>query len=243
MTLPLTGAGPSGAGTLDPSTISGLALWLKADAITSLTDGQAIATWTDSSSNARNATQATAGARPTYKTGILNGLPVARLDGGDYVETATFALNGGSVPTGITMFGVATLTAAGSFPMLAVWDSSTNELRCNDTTGKPEFTANGGGPGFGTAAAITGTGAHVMTGRFTDSSDAIECWVDGAATATGTSAAALTNLTRSAVIGARTGGSLFWTGDIGEVLIYNGALSNTDRAAVEAYLKGKWGTP
>lgn len=34
-----------------------------------------------------------------------------------------------------------------------------------------------------------------------------------------------------------------WDGWIAETLIYDGVLSSTDRATVEAYLKTKWGTP
>jgi hypothetical protein len=44
--------------------------------------------------------------------------------------------------------------------------------------------------------------------------------------------------------GSATGASdsEFFNGDIGEIIIYNSALSNTDRAAVEAYLTSKWGS-
>lgn len=34
-----------------------------------------------------------------------------------------------------------------------------------------------------------------------------------------------------------------WNGWVGELLVYDGALSSGDRATVEAYLKAKWGTP
>ena len=43
----------------------GLALWLKADAITGLADGDPVASWADSSGNSHTATQATSGSRPT----------------------------------------------------------------------------------------------------------------------------------------------------------------------------------
>lgn len=50
-------------------------MWLKADAITGLNDGEAIATWEDSSAANNDATQSNASLRPTYQTNELNGLP------------------------------------------------------------------------------------------------------------------------------------------------------------------------
>src|SRR5205085_3322175 len=63
----------------DPSSIPGLEVWLKADAITGLSDGDKIATWPDSSGNGHNGTQSTDANKMIYKTNIQNGLPVARL--------------------------------------------------------------------------------------------------------------------------------------------------------------------
>jgi hypothetical protein len=86
--LGLMGAVPVAApvvvsvGPLSPDAVSGLALWLKADAL-SLNDGDPVSTWTDSSGNGRNLTAAST-ARPTYKTtaGLFpTNKPVVRFDG------------------------------------------------------------------------------------------------------------------------------------------------------------------
>lgn len=76
-------------GTYTPDQIPGLTLWLKADAITGLNDGDAVSSWLDSGTGANNATNAgAAGTKPTYKTNIINGLPVLRFDGGDGLTVA-----------------------------------------------------------------------------------------------------------------------------------------------------------
>lgn len=66
--------------------ISGLQLWLKAgtgayhDAGSTLaTNGQTVQQWNDQSGNGRNASQGTPGNRPTYQTGVYNGLSAIQL--------------------------------------------------------------------------------------------------------------------------------------------------------------------
>lgn len=66
-----------------PFQIAGLKLWYAADQITGLVDADPVVTWSDLSGNANDGTQATAGKRPIYKTGIVNGKPVVRFDGTD----------------------------------------------------------------------------------------------------------------------------------------------------------------
>ena len=65
----------------------------KADEIASLGTGEAISQWDDASRHDRHATQITAGRRPTYAPGILNGLPVVRFDGGDNYLNTPLACN------------------------------------------------------------------------------------------------------------------------------------------------------
>lgn len=92
---------------VQPDSISGLKLWLKADAITGSNDGDSVTTWTDSSGNTNNATQSTAANKPTYKTNIINGNPVVRFDGVDdnLITTSTLYSNITSAAT-LTIFGI-----------------------------------------------------------------------------------------------------------------------------------------
>jgi len=59
--------------------------------ISGLSNNDPVDTWTDRTSNGRNATQATAAKKPTYKTGELNGNPGLSFDGGDCLVTSTFS--------------------------------------------------------------------------------------------------------------------------------------------------------
>lgn len=85
------GFNPTG---VSPSTISA---WWEASAL-NLNDGDAIATWPDSSGNLRDATQTSAGAKPHFKTnGVPSGLPVVRFDGTSDFMTVLKAVMGRTV--------------------------------------------------------------------------------------------------------------------------------------------------
>ena len=66
-----------------PTDIDGCTLWLKADQITGLDDGDSVGTWKDQSGEGNDVSQGTANKKPTYKVDILNGKPVVRFDGTD----------------------------------------------------------------------------------------------------------------------------------------------------------------
>lgn len=77
-----------------PASIAGLSLWYDATQLAGLANNDPVATWTDASGNANNATQGTASARPTYKTNVQNSKPAVLFDGvDDFMSFAALPLD------------------------------------------------------------------------------------------------------------------------------------------------------
>ena len=107
-----------------------------------------------------------------------------------------------------------------------------------------DFFAIPGGARVLTGTAITNGTWTQLTGRFdgTAGGAPMELWVDGASVDTDTSAGGLASSSTTLTVGSQlpSGGRLL-DGAIAEIIIYDAALSGTDRATVEAYLSSKWG--
>jgi hypothetical protein len=221
-----------------PGDISGLIVWLKADALV-LSDNDAITTWTDSSGQSNNATQGTGAAKPTYKTNIQNGKPVARFDGGDFLDITTT----GFANSAFTVF-VAMSYSSGSFPAFFAEISG----------GSNGYVALGGDNA--NQMAISKTGIATSSSNLSIGSFAQFCYKSagisgGNITVTpyknGTQGSGDLSLTSVATntnteIGASKGGSAdFLVGDIAEIIYYNSQLSDVNRQSVESYLTTKYG--
>lgn len=219
-----------------PLSIPGIKLWLDASKIEGLSDGNAITTWNDASANGVNPTQATAAQKPTYKTNIINGLPVARYDGGDILAASI------TLPTFITMFVVS--------------GNATNGKTFFIEQG-PNTNTNNGFFFYGEGVSIVNTyrsGMHETSkaGWFGNSWAVASFTYDGSfliykngtqVTGNTTSGSSRSNsdVTDNLYVGARTGLIVPMQADLAEVLIYSGKLADTDRQAVEDYLKTKYG--
>ena len=77
----------SGATPIDPS-VAGCVLLLDAGNITAV-DGDAIGTWADASASGNDATQATAGLKPTYRENVFNGKPALWFGNANVMDLAT----------------------------------------------------------------------------------------------------------------------------------------------------------
>lgn len=210
--------------------------WGKPETLAALSDTNPVATWPDSSSHGNDLTQGTSGKRPLYRTGQQNGLAAVVADGTDDFLSKSAV----SFPNnGVSFFAVSRQDAAGSGPVIAAYSPQFTELRYNSTTRVPAMVDNSA---FALATAVTLASWHQISGVYDGAADTIAVWVDGAL---GASNSDTQTLPTSGIVSlfARSAPGNYLQGAIGEVLIFDFALTTTERQVVEAYLKAKWATP
>jgi hypothetical protein len=229
--------------SIDPSNIGGLTLWFDAtrnvynDAgVTLATNGQTVQQWNDQQATS-NLSQATALNRPTFVTNVQNGLPIVRFSIGGtgmWMQTGSITLN--SPVTIFIVFNERTLSAPGGNDAILDSYGTNNSLL---------FQSNSPIIGFFAASANISAAANYGVGTFAQltivsngASSSIR--VAGSQIASGNPG---TGNPGGLTLGGQGGvASGRWSNtDIGEVLVYNSALSAANIANVENYLKLKWG--
>lgn len=230
----------AGATITAPTDITGLVGWWDFSDATSLfqlsngttavsANNDPIGYATNKSAVAEHLVQSTAGSRPLYKTNIQNGRSVARWDGtDDFLEQVGAASY--SQPNHI-------------FIAFAKTTASASVIVFDGVTTRNAFLNNSGVSLFAGGVVATGqtfdTSFHQWSILFTGASS-VSRLDQVAAGAVDPGAAALRNL----LLGCDTGkASLFCAMDVGEVLVYNAALTGTNLSFVENYLKTRWATP
>lgn len=218
-----------------PTDIYGCNLWLDASQITGLTDGDAISTWSDESGESNDATQSTSTYQPTYQTNELNGKPVVRFDT-DFMIVANESTFDLATPT---IFLVCTPRT-----VIAKNDSSTynsSHRKMEIKVHADEFLYGSGGDGvavtvtqaisgFNTISTTTISNTNhrlTINGEIFDFTDTLYD----------------TSFNNKPVTIGRSFSNVsteYRNGDIAEIIIYDSALSDTDREKVETYLSGKY---
>jgi hypothetical protein len=228
---------------------TGLKLWL--DATTGVTtSGSTVTGWADQSGNAHDGSHTTGS--PQLIGGAINGLPAINFDGAaDY-----FALAGGAVLSSdsFTIFAIATDTgpSAGYRNIYSNWDAG------NSWSSVFLGTADGTSParsgritdGLYAADAIGDpTTPFISWGVYQGGVNA-EMFIDGSSVgseAQNNLPADISNpngqrdVSTPSFIGQQ--GSFpgeYWQGLIGEILVYEGALTVEQQAEVYGYLQAKW---
>ncbi|MDB2414399.1 LamG domain-containing protein [Rickettsiales bacterium] len=241
----------------NPSSISGLQVWLDSADINTLytnddcttisipANTNAVGCWKDKSGNARNATQSSASFQPLYGTNVINGLPVLGFDGSnDHMDVDLSFLAGSAY----TIFAVEDRTAdkheayfigndggGGSNLSLHIgyrnfgtpWLSLGQWGNDLDIDNIPSYTASPT-PNIVTAKLDTSVGHYIRTHK------------DGVVYEA-------SNTNTTALISANNGNvangfdTKYYQGNIGEIIIYNKALSQKYMRNVERYLSEKWG--
>ena len=246
--------------------VAGMALWLDASDASTLYDATTggslvaadgtIARWEDRSGNGYHVTQSTSGARPIRKTAIQNALDVVRFDGSDDTLWRGLEPICRDVP-GITAFSIHRWASSPTSSRVIaglITSTGVNRLAHYGGNSSGKWTSGGRRRDFNSlqvvnsAASIGTTDSSLLTSRLDYQGTDLNQWIDGTLDGASTSFQSAGNSSDTDVrigIGANRSGegsSLFFHGDISEVVIYPWALSTADRESVQSYLATKWGT-
>ena len=195
--------------------------------------------WDDKSGHGHNAVQADTGLQPAYIADAANGLPILRFDGSDDVMSLGTVILSGTVARTLFFVVQADVTANDAIISLTTTDGGgarydvTTEIALRVQGGRrtwvPELT---GAYHVLTIQNIASDVVQDTLGRL----DGTVMTVDADVTEpidTGTD-----GTTR---LGERANAAAYYDGDIGEVVVYDRALSGSEIDSVESYLGVKWG--
>jgi hypothetical protein len=239
--LPVAGSGVGGSVVVEPAAVpeDGLELWLRSDQGV-VEVGGVVATWKDSSSHQRNATQSEAGARPKLASDAMAGSSAVVFDGvDDYLQLPALDAD---FTGGVSIFAVALRNEADE--CAAVFEAS-NGSEVDDLhlgvwqgvpiyeVGAPYFHAVSAPKLFGQAALLTAVhyaDVHAHVRRNSQSLGELDLELPPL-------------VSRSEVF---IGRSLYtncttWSGAIAELLVYSRAVSDQELVEIETYLQKKWG--
>ena len=232
---------------LQPTIISGCQVWLAADKITGLVDGDVVTTWSDSSGQSNDFTQSTASKKPLYKTNIFKSKPAIKFDG---IDDFLLSVPGAEV-TGSTDYSVFAVFSyhgqgdwmtpvsigAGGNPMVRYFqlDGSTpRNIRTECKNAGGVVVVNAVGSDVSIDATYIGSVVN-------DSSVSLVQYLNGVADAEGVpcnlSAHTLTRFT----VGSASQPTNYAGCYLAEVVFYNRAVTGPERRRIEGYLGRKYG--
>ena len=218
------GASPASAA---PPVTTGLRLHLDASALTGLSDGATVTTWTDVSGQGNHAA---ASGTPIYKPGILNGQPVVRFNGASRFTTANLS---SQFPTAATVFIATTISNDNAYTLVQSNPTADEWWRWdgNGTSYPALFRGNR----LESYTAMPNSGSHLFA--ITSSASAWEMSINGVS-----QGVAGANYNAGGVLAIGDGAnSRGLNGDIAEVIIYSRVLTVEETNAVGYYLESKYG--
>jgi hypothetical protein len=234
--------GPGGVG----SSTSNI-LWLKADAITGLVDGNNVTTWLDGSGNGKDLSQGSALSQPTYKTSQVNGYPAVYFfgtSGGNYCRLVRNPFTGFST-SAITAFVVDKNNGESNDAILSYASTaSDNDFLFFNSSNLSFYRSSN----ITSSVASNDNSFHVIGSRWRNSDGAVKVHKDGTQNYSGTVSSG-TNIT--------SGGSLVLAqeqdavdggydvtqdhqGYMSEVILYNSYLNDAQMIIVQNYLSSKY---
>lgn len=215
----------------------GYDLWLRADVGVTVNIDK-VSAWANQSGYGKHATMSTPSRQPALVLNALNGLPVIRFGGAQSLNL-TIAAN----PTYFTVFVVGKNSKpTESFSMILgpSGNNPNNQMRWENGT-KALFVGTGNGMPASTSTIGNTRVYHALSARYNGSQMTV--YRDGSATSTHTFTTTGPWILSSIGSYYSYYSSYFMMGDLAEIIIYPFALSETDRATTNAYLRNKYALP
>lgn len=218
-----------------PSDISNLSFWFDANQ-ESYANNDAVGTVHDFA-NGNDATQSTPSAKPTFKTGTINSLPVFSFDGGDRIYNSAMT---SIADQDYTFIDVVKHVTAGGYQSFAGLGYTGGSIFSFDPGGTTIITNTAGNGTFVTGTPpATGT-AFIHYVRRVNSLTKGYMRINGGSETNGSPP----NCSSIAgwILGAyESGGGQPFTGQLGEGAGFSANLSSQDEADIHSYLALKWG--
>jgi len=216
-----------------PSDVAGLTNWLDASALVGLSDGDGVTNWTAEVGPSPGYYGSTA---VTYQTNELAGNPVLRFDNG---ATGRFVAeaNPGAMAQPFTIATVFKYSG-GTASRTLVCSTGIRVGLQNISTGNFGAYANNGADWV--AIKSSDTSVHSIIVEFNGASSRYR--IDGGAWAT-MSASPGTGGWQGIIVGGLEADAQYWDGDVAEIAVWSGQLSDGDADSWFTYTGTKWGTP
>ncbi len=224
-----------------PSSLAGLRVWYNATNPLGTgalpTTGTVLSTWADTSGNAFNTS---GGSLAVFTTNSINGLPAISFNGSNMYYVFPSAATIGLTNSDYTIFIVAqTSSSSTAFLMGGVPDENF-EMHLNGGIGSRFIPKGGTYLDVGTDTEFTNGQPHLFQAMVNSTTPLASYTVDNV-TPTTLASNCQSSATGGMFLGCRQGLILLYSGFIGEVAIYNRALSSTELTQIRNYFATKWG--
>lgn len=229
--------------------LTNMTAWWKADVITGLSDGDAVASWADSSGNGHTLVQSTGSLKPTYvaKSRYMNNYPTVEFDGIDDYMTRATAMSAFFGASGERTVYFVCRPREDAYHTGYLWRDSNNVLEVHLLpTNHQIVTADYDGASKTITSTITQDVVHLFmhTKHPNSGGTPLDVFagiddVDDADLAT-VAAGADTDLTGSLFIGGHSSGTSTFRGEIAEIIVYSVKHTEAERQLIAIYLQNKY---
>jgi len=229
-------------GQFNPVNLGGCVLWLDGADLSTITNaGSGVIGWADKSGLGNSAVQTTDAQRPVSGTRIINGRNALDFNGTSHrmlLPSGLYSISAGDN----TVFMVSAFyNVEGT--QNRIWagaDAGTGRWVIHRDQSLDTATAINGTLSVVRSALADDTTQHILGLRRSGTTNGLIMIYDGVQSTAGTAA----NVTcTSLAIGAQAGGKTYLDGLIGEVIVFNRALSTAEMNYIGRGLKAKWSTP